>query len=462
MRHLICLLICMLPAVTLADQGPTEPSFHANQAGVEPYPNSPGPMMPAAILEDTTHFNYERFEPDDEPFAFDAARISTRLFTATGRGLQSFDISNPEAPSSGTYVHGPDLFAQWWHSDKDFFIKSVSGVDRPEGSDLLVVGAEEQGLVVLAVDGHQLQLRFQEPGTSIIPRQVYATTLNGRPWAFAADKSMGLYAYDIAACAGAPCVPEKIVLSYTGAFWVAGAGDYLVSRPGIDTVEVRHIADPWTPSLRITGKTPGFANQAVMWESDDALFLAVLGNSELWVWDVSCAKESDGCDLPANYSVYPVPDDSLSGLPSRQTFLSISQDGGDTYLYVGNLNTGDTCVDQREYLFWADDKDGKRLVEVTPAAAYWGWYYESCRPLNNGNPQADPPGFNNTIPMRGLVYNNYFYRAAFSFLDSHCLTCGPEPEPEPEPEPAEVFADGFESGDVSGWSGNATGPGVSE
>lgn len=403
------------------------PGFHPAQSPVKPYPSSPGLMRPVAVLADTTYFDYEHIEPNRERFFFDVTRAGTRLVAATARGLQAFDISDPSSPVE-PYFHGPQLFEEWRHSDKDFFITSVDA----EG-DLVVVGAEEQGLAVIALDGMRMSLRFQDIG-AIIPRQVWATTLpSGEIWAFAADKSAGLFGYEITECVAGPCEPSRINLSSTGTFWVHGTGEYLVSRPSTNRVEIRSIADPQAPALRLAGTTPSFTNQAVIWEDDGLLYLAALGNHKLWVYDVTCAKQVQGCAGLPSYVEYDVPDDSIPGL-SRQKFLSLSQDNGRTFIYVGNAITGTVCVEQREYLFEAR---GQSLEEIP---ANWAWYYESCRQWSDGVPHAQPPGFNNAIPMRGLVHGNHFYRAAFAFLDAFNLG-----------KPTAIFADGFEDGDIRRW-----------
>lgn len=448
-RFICSLLLIVAPQLVvaphlLADEGDATGSgadearlvapkaFHVNQTPVIPYPSSPGPMQPSSILEDTTDFNYERIEPDNEPFFFDVKIMGSTLMAATARGLMPFNVSNPQNPQSQGYYHGPSFFPQWFHSDKDFFIKSLYPIVKA-GNDLLAVGAEEQGLVILSWNGTGLSVRFQD--TSVFAGHVYAAALGDNYYAFVADKSNGLYMYNITGCDDSSCTPTKVQISSTGTFWLHGTGDYLVSRPGVTNIEIRNMSNPLSPSLRVSGTAPGVAAQVGLWEDPSGnMFLGIQGNSDLWIYDVTCAKDAQGCSLPSP-NTYDTPDQSIPNI-TRQTFLSVSQDGDSTYLYVGNLNRGTNCTDQREYLFDASNysqANSNSLVEITPSSDYWGWYYEPCRAIIDGTPDVNPPGFNNTTPMRGAVYNNYFFRAAFSFLDSHCLGNCDAPPPPPDP-----------------------------
>lgn len=119
--------------------------FRPDQSPVAPYTESPGPMQPAAILGDTTDFDYEHNEPTVQPFFFDVAALGDgKLMAATARGLMVFGIADPEMPTAGPYYYGPGLFGEWFHSDKNFFIRSLSSV-----GDLVAVGAEDQLVATL-------------------------------------------------------------------------------------------------------------------------------------------------------------------------------------------------------------------------------------------------------------------------------------------------------------------------
>ena len=155
------------------------------------------------------------------------------------------------------------------------------------------------------------------------------------------------------------------------------------------------------------------------------------------------SQAAGGCPsgLPA-LAVYDVTDHSKSG--ARQVFLSVSEDAGKTYLYVGNTNVGGVCVPQREFLLdMSRFHPGATLAELdlTPKVhpdGFWSWYYQECHvPGTDG-----PPGFNDAQPRFAKVANGRAYRTMWRWADSFEIIAR---------EPA-IFSDGFETGDFSPWS----------
>jgi hypothetical protein len=137
------------------------------------------------------------------------------------------------------------------------------------------------------------------------------------------------------------------------------------------------------------------------------------GDYKTYIYDVSCVTSgSCGASALAN---------PVATLPSTGTIvsqLSISQSGGRSYLYVGDLNRFGSG-DQNEFLWDVTDPHtmstsisgpDELTPDNTPGNGYWGWYYFR-----------NPTGFENMAPMEAVVRNGYVYRAAWTILDVHEL-----------------------------------------
>ncbi len=395
-----------------------------------------GDLVPAAILGDSTSFNLDSSTPTPaDPFWHDLDVEDGYLFAATGLGLDVYDVSNPDAPQLLARASAPELAPSWEDLGQTFYLESL---DVPAGdASLVVTAAREQGLIVWDVrDKSRPTVHYQDGGglAGVIAPQVYTAFLGEQRYAFVPSPGNGLLYYNLTVAATyngclestleddirCPGVFAGATFRTTGASWVHGIEEFLVVRTFSRDVVILDVSDPDNADTRLAGQLPGPGEQVAMWsDAAGSLYLGAVGAAELWIYDVTCIRNGD-CALPARVATVPVPDASVEEEPTLtlaggQRFLSVSRSGPTPFLYVGNDNFDTVCVAQREYLF--DLTDPRRPRDVTPQvdrSGYWGWYYDACF---TGSPGG--PGFNYTRPRRGKLHGDRFYRAGFSFLDSH-------------------------------------------
>lgn len=436
MGRVAALALCVVLALGCATSPPTlGPSvFEPSRTPVKPVPADRwGELRPWRILKDTT---WLRGEPGDTARFHDLAISGDYLFTATGQGMETYDVTDPDRPRIVSYADGSALAPVWGFSDKNFFLTSVDVA----GDELVVTGAEDFGLIVWNTRAKgRPEVHYQDDTEYV--RSVAVVKVNGKRLAFGASNS-ALLAYDLDAAArldrcverdGCPGVKIGVLATGSASALVSAWDRWVVYRDGL---RIRiYDADPATVSdfLRLSAILTGVtaAGEASGWEYRGRLYLAVAvanaaRSGELWVYDVSCIRHG-ACALgePVKYST---PDLSAPVQPLNVD-LSFSADGT-PYIYVGTNVVGmasrPVCVAQREYLFEA--RDVRALRGVTPRAGpYWGWYYEPCY------------GFNETAPRHAVLWGDVIYRTAYSFLDSHALRR------------LVLFEDGFETGDTSRW-----------
>jgi PKD repeat protein len=390
-----------------------------------------GQLVPAAILGDTTSFDLDSGVPTAaEPFWHDLDIENDILFAATGHGLEIYDIS-PRTPVRLASLAGQDLAPLWSDHRMDFYLTSLDVVDSDAA--LVVTAAREQGLIVWNLaDLEEPSVHYQDSAgfAGINASEVYTATLRGTPYAFVPESGGdGVHYYDLAAAARldgclessraeilCPDVYQGLIFNTEDAFWIHGVGEYLAIRSFEQEVTLLDVSDPSRPVLQLSGRLPESAHQVAMWEDTrlaSGLYLAAVGDQSLWIYDLTCLRDSQCAGLPAPLITVLVP--NLSAADARQRFLTVSQSNGASYLYVGNDTVDTLCVAQREYLF--DVTAASTPREITPQVdvdGYWGWYYDACFLGTVGG-----PGFNNVRPRRGKVAGETFYRAAFSVLDSH-------------------------------------------
>ncbi len=441
--------------------------FHPAKSPVIPAPPerwNDGLLRPAAILGDTTHFNVNNLEPEQEPFYHDVALATdsgnTYLFAATGRGLETFDATNPQTPFRLSFAYGVDKLLEWGHSDTNFFLNFVD--THPGNPNLVAMGGTGQGFVLWDTTVKtNPRVIYQDRGAHANSVWLYADLSHLFAVAVAdSNPGGGIKLYDASFATLLPgcldnsndptslCFVYQTTLGARPVTRLSGVEGHTldalaalsqvatVSHVEIWDVDTAIIFPPLAPLL--DAPLPGTpARDIALWERNGAYFLAALRSAELDIYDVSCiASGSLPCTITA-----PIATISVPGQPQiDQVNLSVGQIQGRPLLYVGNLSDGPSaCLPQREYVL--DVSDATRPRDITPApvppggvdgplVGYWGWYYAPCS-----------TGFNNVRPMRAAFDNERgaLYRAGFSLLDAHEIHLV-------------VFEDGFESGNPEAWS----------
>jgi PKD repeat protein len=403
----------------------------AAKSKFEPVPqprwNSSSTLQPDLLpLGDSTYYTGKADPKNGDTLIWHALDIEGNfLFTATGQGMQTIDISGA-TPNPLAYLYGwisGSSFPIWNYSDKDWYIKQI---DAPEGDpSVVVLGMEEQGFAIVrnantagAVVAYQ-----REEGTS----RVYAFAAGGGKYAYGhsfGNGALSLYNLNAAAtlnkCAehppGTTCGNVYMgLVSGFGTGWgsISGTGTFLATgkngRTG--TLSIWNVSTPGAPSLAvdIPGGTPGVA----LWKNGGSYFAAKLDltGKQLSVYNVSCIATGTCSGAPAALWTGTIGSNAMQ-------HLSASVDGANAYIYIGGDDLG-SCAVQREYIY--DVTTPSNPVEITPKdhpelGGYWGWYYMGC-----------DTGFNLVGPRQGKVHANRLYRAAMTILDSHKINKGGPP-----------------------------------
>lgn len=414
--------------------------FDPTKTPAEPPPASRwGDLEPGPIVGDSTHHNLGTVDPPPFSFWYEVDIEGSYLYTVSGLWFEIYNISNPQNPQQLSRKYAPTTLPRWFFSDQNFFFFDVSvpGSGAPGDTsgttDLAIMSGLDQGFVVWNTRNKSTPtVHYQDSGggSGILTDSVYAARLSSRYYGFAADNTGagGILVYDLTAaqslagcsentragginCAG---VYKGRVGSQSSAAVIDGAGDFLAVRRATRNVEIWNVANPLSPFQRLTGQFPAFTGEIAMWKDTRGAttkhYLAGLGTTQLWIYDVSCITGIGGCSLPTPTTVA-VPEGS-SGT-AQQKRLSFSWGGSTPYLYVGNDNVGTNCVNQREYLIDVNVPSNPQFIQYqTGGNNYWGWYYFACS-----------TGFNEIRPLHARFHptNGHLYRAAHSVLDSHEL-----------------------------------------
>lgn len=412
------------------------------------------------MMGDVTRLNPLE-EPGDRPFYHDLAVGGDYIFTATGQGMRIFKVTDPRRPSPFRYVdaseqvskrtQGTAAGGQWTFTDKNFFLSSISVPG--ENHNIVATGNEEFGFIAWdTTDKGAVTYRYQDAEPFV--RDAYAAPISGREYAITLDNAATLRVYDLTAIAGlSKCYEQDD--SCPGAFVrelargkgiggaIAGQGNFVAYRNHL-RVQILDFRDVRTTNVRLDAALSGFTHvgELAIWQDGGSYFLALAagvgGDGKTLVYDVGCITGPGRCSLPAPM-VYDTPAGAGNALSLTVDFSRSSD--GTPYLFVGSTQTGTVCAPQRSYLF--DASDPFALVDLTPRVhpdGYWSWYDEAC------------VGYNRTAPRHAVVQGTTLYRAGYSILDSHSIG-GPRPI-EPPVAPESIFSDGFETGDVSAWSGS--------
>ena len=424
----LVLLVALLSLPIFAGL-PRAGTFDPRRTPATPVPESrygaDSELRPQRIVADSTAL--DPLTNPEASFWLDLDFAGNFLFAAAGASFEIFYVADPRFPQLRAKALAVDEVPGWPVDADRLAIRSVSVVN----ARLVATAAGPQGVIIWdTLDKAHPKVHYRDGGSAgsagRTVEQVQVAQIGDRDVVFAAGPN-GVAVYDLNAAAALEGCLEDTLASE-----IACPGVYLGTLPatlgaravhaaegfavvavnrGVTLIDVR---DPESLSIPLVADLPDTVEQAVLWLNDDArLYMAALSATNLRIYDVSCIRNGEGCTLPGPTHIRSVPAGQ-----GQQRFLTFSRESSDSrasrFLYVGNDENGDTCNAQREYLLDVTLPDAPR--EVTPQVSdegYWGWYYEACFRGAGG------PGFNNVQPRRGRFRNGYFYRTAFSILDSH-------------------------------------------
>lgn len=435
-------------------------------------PGRPGQQLPA--LRDSTQ--WRSFNP---PSAHNGHELFLSLdiedeflYVAYNVGLQVWNISggNAENPRRRRFA---DLYENGFltfipDGENDFWIDDISAINPTgDGSvDVLLALTGKDGVGFSIWEHHKefdsLEQHYQDLGTDT--RTVETLQRGDQAFAFAGSNS-GIYVYELTAARelGSPCIDDQGSVCpgiYQGRVGTLELGHYVsvierggeiyvaASTGGTDQaakLELWHVPDPTTPeTAQLRYRSDGLDRRGVeLFSHGGDAYLAVVEPGQpsrsLRIYDVGGCLDTDGCSslgAPEWQTVLP-------SWPTNLNWLTYSQSEGRSYLYSGfqSANMEGAAVEQLfDLTTLGSTNDIVELTEggssyVDPCSGqpvdYWGYYYP-------GNEH----GLRNVTAQSGRLKDGFLYRAAFGILDVHRLG----------EIPAEIFSDGFESGDTSVWS----------
>ncbi len=400
----------------------------------------PTDLSTLPIERDNTNFSEFAFpgHPADrygsaKPFWVSLDIDSGYLYAAISHGLQIWDLrTSPTQPAFVKTMDGPSAFRQWPSGERKQVLADVAAV----GDLISLVGQPNVGLTVVDVsDKLRPRLAYQDGDKSA--DQVYATTLNGRAYAFVPARSTvtgeatGLLTYDLTrardynSCldngGACPGVMVKQISTNTSLTYVDGVDTYVAASAGTGRgVSIWDVSNVLDPRLKLTALTTESVYGIAIWKDipTGKYYLATRGDANAKIYDASCISTSNGCTgLGAPLWTRTMP----SGTP--QFYVTFSRAGSVPFIFFGSDQVCGSSGPTREFLFDVSNPASPR--DVTPsqtidvggvAIDYWSWYY-----------RGNPTGFNKTAGRMGKFLNDAFYRAAFSIFDVHKLSSGAPP-----------------------------------
>ncbi|MEM1177249.1 MAG: hypothetical protein AAGM22_02795 [Acidobacteriota bacterium] len=477
---------------------PTVPQFRTELPGESIWPlDSSGQAVfrPASnITEDRNSTTYNTYclpgsllglELFQDLAALDGE--SDWLFVAYNAGIQVWDLrQTPANPRRETFRDGWERQIEIFPSpgEGDTYIDAIDAVRSAAGGVIYIAAAGEigHGLAFWRFDPEEetLTQTFQDSGRTF--RDVELVQRNGRVYAFATDPSDslgGVLVYDVTAADTSPCFDETwpttcpMLLGHMGSIVDAtyvdtlerGDALYVVASDGSSNpgdpmaVEIWRVDDPSRPEPPPAGAAlPIFQGLETnhrgvqIFDIDGRPVLATIltetqptpNESTLRVYNLAACLADGGC----NALGAPIWSKPLPRIDGNFQFLTASKSTRRTFVYYG-LETTPLAGQGVEQLFdvtGLGPNGNGQAIELTESGGdyrdpesgllvdYWGDYY--------GN---NFYGLNNLLPRHGLFVGNLFYRVAVGVLDVHRLTPS-----------ADLFMDGFESGDCSAWSPNST------
>jgi PKD repeat protein len=376
-----------------------------------------------------------------QPLFMDLDVANGWIFTGHSQGLQIWDArTTPANPSLVRTVIGAN-FADWISDPHE--THPMRAIAVPPGKDDLVAAAVAGGGGVSVFDTRDKKtsaLVYGDTDKTMV--DLYAGTIGGVDYLFAASAGKGLRAYRLStvrtlAAANQKCIEDTSagafcnvyagqIGSRTNVTRVGGVGDASGTKhwvamasggtaTGFDVVDV---SNPAAPQVKITSNDPIFVYAIEMWRNGAQIYLALRGEGSgshvSRIYDVSCLAGGGACSLGAPLWSATMPGDT------GEQFLTHSTTGGRHFLYFGNFNKCATGP-QNEWLY--DVTAPAQAWDVTPGpqlvggqnTGYWGWYYRKNT------------GFNQVAGRVGRFYGEYFYRAAYSIFDVHILAGGVPP-----------------------------------
>ena len=388
-----------------------------NSSSLKPHATTP-------ILEDYTWWAGSEPQNGNVKEFYSLDIENGMLFAATGQGIEVIDIRNGPTGDEDIYLFGYDFPAWSYAGDSDWYAWYL---DAPAGnSNVVAVSFEQQGLAVVrssnANDWSSPVVAYHAKGElnpATQTMRVYAVRAAGTDWAYALNLQSKLVRFNLSATAtmnrcldlvaGVTCPGVfKGEVTAVGGGWQAlgGVGNFMATGTwqGGGTIKIWGLTDPAAPTelMRISSSR---AMGLAMWQAGGSTYLARIDHisNTLTIHNVSCIANGPCSSAPVVFS-------QTLASSSALTQVTVSQDAGKTYLYVGGEDQG-SCAPQREYVF--DATNPGSATDLTPHIhpdGYWGWYYQHC-----------PTGFNLVGTRSGQVYGNVFYRAAATLLDAHQL-----------------------------------------
>jgi PKD repeat protein len=410
-------------------------------------------------LMDSTNYNGNQRADHNFPQATSVDIENGYLFASYWAGFGIWDLhGDPEHPvRQGELQDGWfGAFPQWilGQSETDQYIYAL---DAPEGDDslLAVAGIAPLGLSIWDTRNKSAPVALYQDAVGKEVQQVFAATIGGHAYAFAAGSGSGeagLFIYDMTEARNRnynKCVENvsggqrncpgvyvgKISTSSVQVQYVHGAqiGSryYIAISAGLSSaghfVKIYDVTNPAAPTQVVTGFTgtglPNFTAGVALWQQNGSTYLAVRTESTLQTFDVTNCLNGGCASLPG-----PISTIGVAPVPESDNWKSVvfSRSGSKPMLFLGNhdlCHTGEGPT-HTEYVFDMSSAANPTEVSPTPTTTYpastpnetvnyWSYYYSD-----------DVKGFAFTAPRGAKFYvapngNSYLYRADLTLLDIH-------------------------------------------
>jgi hypothetical protein len=449
-----------------------------------------GELQPVNVILNATNYNGNQLADSRYPQVTQVDIENGFLFASYWAGFGIWDLrQDPENPiATMRLLDGWQGSFPYWplgsSSEIDQFIYTL---DAPAGDDTLLAvgGISPLGLSIWDTSNKNAPVALYQDAIGKEISQVYAATIGGHAYAFAAGSfsggEYGLFIYDMTAARTLRynrCVEDvtngvhtcpgvyvgKIGTGNDKTQYVhgmqLGAKTFLVISPGQSSshfVKIYDVTDPHHPALLVNGFNgtgiANFTSGVALWQQASSSYLAVRLQNSLEVFDVTACLASGCAGFPApiaNLAVDPLV------VSNNWKTVTFSFAGSTPMLFLGNhdlCHTGDTYK-HSEYIF--DMSNPAQPRDITPAATttyqgetvdYWSYYYPDT-----------VKGFGFTAPRAGKFYtapngNSYLYRADLTLFDIHRWTGTGSPVASFNWAPTVVYA-----GDPVTFSNLSTGP----
>jgi len=466
LRKASLFLVPSLTVLTLAASSPVFAKGCAESA-IAPHtvPQSLwGELQSVGVAQDATNYNGNQRADSRYPLATSIDIENGYIFLSTYFGFQIWDIrSTPEAPVKLGVADGwTNAFANWIAGNSEVD-KVVFAIDAPAGDDTLAVvgGVDPVGLSIWNTQTKTAPRILYQDAPSKQMHQVYAATIGGRAYAFAAvfQGDQGIFVYDMTAAKQySRCLedrthsPSATTCSgvykgriFSGAsvyvhglqfgqrhFIVRSSGDY----PPFG-VNILDVTTPTSPVAVASGFNGTFSAGVALWSQGSSAYLAVRTANKVNIVDVTTCLTSGCSSLPAPIAILPVAPVAES---DKWKSVDFSRSNGTPMLFIGSLDechTGESLV-HTEYVLDVSNPSAPRditptgtIVDLGETVDYWSWFYSDA-----------VRGFSSTAPRGGKFNGAYLYRADLSLFDVHKWTGSTTAAPVASftSSPAEIYA----------------------